>query len=293
MIDRTLPAFLGIGAAKCGTTTLHDLLALHPSIFVPPEKELSYFSSEENFAKGTSWYASFFAAAGPDQCPGEITPQYLYAPGAARRVYDLLGPKTKLIVMLRNPADRAFSHYRHMRYRGYDDLIFEAALKAEPDRIARDALSREQYSYLDRGFYARQLRPWVERFGTDNLFTIIFETDFRANRVQTLERLQDFLGVARHDLPRETHSNRTNEAAFPLLNRLVYRTSQRFRPLYRTLLPSRALRRRLLGALPTGGAGEQLDPAVRDRLIREDFEPDIRDLERLLGLDLSHWCNGR
>ncbi|MGF1454905.1 MAG: sulfotransferase [Alphaproteobacteria bacterium] len=289
MTNRVLPAFLGIGGAKCGTTTLHDLLARHPSIFVPPEKELSFFSSDGTFAKGPGWYASFFQDAENQQLRGEITPQYMYAPDAPDRVHALLGPSVKLIVMLRNPADRAFSHYRHMRYRGYDDLPFDGALDAEAERIARGPLEREQFSYVDRGFYARQLAPWVERFGRDALFTIVFETDFRADLPATLARLQAFLGVPHHDLPLETHSNRTEQAAFPLLNRLVFRTSQRFRPLYRAVLPSRALRRRIIGALPSGGTPERIDPVVRQRLIDGVFEPDIAALERLLGRDLSHW----
>jgi hypothetical protein len=287
---KSLPRFLGIGGAKCGTTSLHDILSGHPDVFLPEQKELAYFCTDDNFARGGDYYSAFFDGAG-DRIIGEITPQYLYVPEAAERACALLGRDTKLIVMLRNPADRAFSHFQHMRFRGLEPLEFEAALDAEPERLASGVKTRRAHSYLDRGFYARQLRPWIECFGAENVFTIIFETDFRKERSDTLIRLQRFLGLTVHDLNAARHSNRSAVAGSRRINALLYGQLPKVGAVYRTLVPSRRARRRLLHWASHIGSrpAETLAPAVRQRLIDKHFCRDITELETMISRDLNHW----
>jgi sulfotransferase family protein len=285
-----LPSFLGIGAAKSGTTTLHDLLDKHPDIFVPRQKELGFFCNDSNFNRGVDHYASCFSKAEGRLC-GEITPQYMYSRDAVSRVRGILGSHVKLIVMLRNPADRAFSNYQHVRFRGYEELSFKEAIEREPERLVLGRQERMQYSYIDRGYYAQQLINWYDAFGKENIFVIIFETDFRRNLQITLDNLQSFLGVSRHDLPLETHSNRSGVARWPGVNRLVYKTSQKFRPVYRTLLPSRTMRQKLVSAATSIGRqpAENLDPDLRSRIVKKYFKDDILKLEDLVRRDLSVW----
>lgn len=286
-----LPKFLGIGAAKSGTTSLHDILSKHPELFLPQKKELAFFCTEHHFREGLKKYASNFEKAGDKTC-GEITPQYMYSDEAFSRVVETLGSDIKIIVMLRNPADRAYSHYQHMRFRGQDTLSFQEALKAEPTRLRNNVQSRFKYSYLDRGYYARQLKPWIERFGIDNIFIIIFETDFRGKALNhTLTKLQKFLGVKAIELDINTHSNRSKSTRFVKLNRFLFNKLSKARWLYTILIPSQKLRRQILDFISNIGAKEteKLSPILRQQIITSFYMNDIFQLEELLQRDLAHW----
>jgi len=123
-----LPDFIIIGAMKSGTTTLHNILRQHSQIFLPPEKEIHYFDIDKNYTKGLDYYASFFNDAKRYQLIGEITPRYIWNSQIAQRIAKDLGTKTKLIAILRNPADRAFSHYKmnilnKSEKRSFDDVF--------------------------------------------------------------------------------------------------------------------------------------------------------------------------
>ena len=112
-----LPDFLGIGVQKGGTTTLQRLLEQHPDLFLPKQKELHYFSL--HYGKGEAWYRQQFAAAAPQQRCGEITPYYVFHPQAPQRIHALL-PQAKLILLLRDPVERALSQFAHSRRLGLE-----------------------------------------------------------------------------------------------------------------------------------------------------------------------------
>jgi hypothetical protein len=128
-----LPDFLGVEAQKSGTTSLHRLLAGHPQIFLPAENELKYFS--KRYGEGVEWYAARYASAGRQQFCGEITPYYLFHPEAPQRIYALL-PRIRIIVLLRDPVERALSQFFHSRRLGLECLELGAALTAEPERLS-------------------------------------------------------------------------------------------------------------------------------------------------------------
>lgn len=170
----SLPTFLIIGAQRCGTTSLYDSLTGHPSILPALRKELHYF--DNNYDKCLEWYKAFFPLRLPRETNstanpplrGEATPYYIFHPRAHQRIADVL-PNAKLIVVLRNPVDRAYSHYWHEVRMGYEHLSFEEAIAKESERTGRevhDLLRDEQYrsvehqhfSYLNRGIYHQQLR---------------------------------------------------------------------------------------------------------------------------------------
>ncbi len=176
VVPLRLPQFLGIGAQKAGTTTLHDWLTQHPQIFLPAQKELHYFSL--HFDAGLPWYAEHFAAAGPAQRCGEITPYYLFHPQAPQRIRALL-PQVRLIVLLRDPVERALSQYFHARRLGLETLPLKQALAAEAERLAGAEwvlrapggrhLSHQEHSYLERSRYEQQLARYQALFGAEQL----------------------------------------------------------------------------------------------------------------------------
>ena len=127
-----LPDFLGIGVQKGGTTTLQRLLEQHPQVYLPPCKELHYFSL--HYGQGEAWYQQQFEAAAPDQRCGEITPYYLFHPQVPARIHALL-PEAKLIVLLRDPVERALSQVAHSMRLGLEPLELEEALAAESERL--------------------------------------------------------------------------------------------------------------------------------------------------------------
>ena len=180
-----LPDFLGLGVQKGGTTTLQRLLEHHPGALLPAAKELHYFSL--HFAQGEAWYRAQFAAARPEQRCGEITPYYVFHPQAPDRVQALL-PRARLIVLLRDPVERALSQYFHSRRLGLEDLPLEAALAAESERLkgAQELLrapegrhrSHQEHSYLNRSRYEEQLPRWQARFSSNQLLVLRSEDLF-------------------------------------------------------------------------------------------------------------------
>ena len=198
-----LPDFLGLGVQKGGTTSLHRLLEQHPDVFLPPVKEVHYFSL--NYASGEAWYRSQFAGAKPDQHCGEITPYYIFHPQVAARVKEAL-PQAKLIVLLRDPVDRALSQYFHSRRHGFESLELEAALEAEPQRLldaervlqASDGRHRshQEHSYLSRSRYEQQFPQWLphQQLLRNQWFLLYFLLHYLHSMPLQLPRVQLSLG---------------------------------------------------------------------------------------------------
>ncbi len=232
---RILPGFLIIGAQRAGTTTLLASLRRHPDIvgpspgedFVVLRKEVHFF--DKRFHEGIDWYRSFFPLAarrqlarrrGHDLVAGESTPYYLFHPEVPLRVA-LSIPNVKLIALLRNPADRAYSHYQHRRRAGREKLSFEDALEAEEKRLAgSDELidSNRRYrrhhfhrAYFRRGLYAEQLERWFEYFPRRQLLVVRAE-DYFAQPAEIHAEILEFLGVRPWQFERIEHRN---NASYP------------------------------------------------------------------------------
>ena len=204
-----LPDFLGIGVQKGGTTTLHRLLKQHPDVFLPAYKEVHYFSL--HYGRGDAWYCQQFSSARRDQCCGEITPYYIFHPEVPQRVRALL-PQVKLILLLRDPVERALSQVFHSRRIGLETFDLDCALKAETERLegAERLLappngrhqSHQEHSYLARSRYDEQLARWCKVFSPDQLFIRRSEDLFSDMKHFWAELLQ-FLHLPHIDLPQE------------------------------------------------------------------------------------------
>lgn len=211
--SQQFPSFLGIGAQKGGTTTLQALLGQHPAVFLPAAKELHFFSL--HYGRGQAWYSEQFAAAGPGQICGEITPYYLFHPEAPQRIASLL-PAVRLVVLLRDPVKRALSQVFHSQRLGLEPLALEEALAAEEERLvgAEQALvmpvgrhrSHQEHSYVARSRYERQLTAYAKHFGADQLL-ILRSEDLFVDPQPLWQRLLAFLGLPPHPLPRLPRAN--------------------------------------------------------------------------------------
>ena len=211
---RIAPSFLVIGAQRSGSTTLHGYLTAHPRILPPLRKEVHYFDFQ--YAKGRAWYLAHFPgihkriADHLRAITFEASPYYMVHPLAPERIW-AFNPEMKLIAILRDPVDRALSHYHHEVRRGVETLSFEEAIAAERTRLAgAERLMRQaphfyshahhHFSYLDRGRYARHLEPWLERFPREHLLVLRSE-DLFSDPEQVMNRVFGFLGLPSQRVP--------------------------------------------------------------------------------------------
>jgi hypothetical protein len=203
---RPLPGFLIIGAQKAGTTALYSYLRRHPGITGPAWKEVSFF--DRHYHRGEAWYRGNFPLL-RRQHIGEASPSYLFHPLAPQRVAALL-PDVRLIALLRDPVDRALSHYHHEVALGREPLSFEEALEREEERTRGEVermladpgyFSRAwwDYTYLARGRYAEQIERWLAVFPPQQILVLSSEK-LSEEPGPTHARVLAFLGASPHEL---------------------------------------------------------------------------------------------
>ncbi len=191
--------FTVCGTQRGGTTALDSYLREHPEICMADRKEVHFFDDEKYFAKGKRGYAMYHAFFSPKKnhrIIGEATPDYMYWRPAPERMHNY-NPQLKLIVLLRNPVARAYSNWNLERSRGRETWPFWEAITNEKDRC-REAqpLQHRTYSYIDRGFYLRQLRRLWQYFPKENV--LVLKSDLlKKQPADTLNQVCDFLQLPR------------------------------------------------------------------------------------------------
>jgi len=260
--DRALPEVLLIGAQKAGTSSLYAAICQHPQFVPPSRQEVHYFDGGlrpqvDQFARGEPWYRAHFprtARLRPGDKTLECSPLYLFSPLAPERIRALL-PSVRLIALLRDPTERAISHYFHERRLGMEPLGLLAALQAEDARVDPALQARDyrhpafvHHTYKARGHYAVQLERYLRVFDRSQLLVVRSE-DFFADPVRTLAEVFAFTGVR-------------SDVVIPDL-----------RP--RNVAPNRVA----------------VDPAARAFLV-DHFEPHEQALYDLLGEGFAGWSSG-
>ena len=210
-----LPNLVVIGGLKCGTTSLHHYLSLHPEISMSRPKELNFFVAELNWELGTEWYASHFDRGA--RVRGESSPHYTNLPrfaGVAERMRSVI-PEARIFYVVRDPIDRMLSHYLHNAGAGYEARGLEEAL-GDPDG-----------SYLLRSRYAMQVEPYLAAFGEERV-SIVSREELYDDRAATMRRVFELCGVDdpnfhsdQFEREWETGSARAKEGGFRLMDRAV------------------------------------------------------------------------
>ena len=208
---RSLPDFIIIGTARSGSTSLYYNICQHPCVLSAAYDELGFFDS--NFHLGLNWYRSLFPTLFSKwvvkqkkqfAITGEDTPFYIWNPLVAKRILKII-PNIKLIVLFRNPVDRAYSNY-HLGVRaGSEKLSFEDAIQMELKKLDKinDEIEQDvdKYttprSYIAKGFYADQLKVWLELFSSEQLMIVSTE-DLESNPQKTLDRIYNFLKIPKN-----------------------------------------------------------------------------------------------
>ena len=296
-----LPNFLILGTQKAGTSALNHYLKEHPQIYMSGVKEPGFFDFEgrkvdfcgpgdrqayRSAIADISAYQNLFQEVRDEIAIGEATTWYLQSETAPARIKHHL-PDVRLIVILRNPVERAFSAYVHALRDNVEPIAdFAQALAAESDRI------KANWGYLWRyqqmGFYAQQLKRYYQYFDRDRLKIYLYE-DFNRSPQVVLQDIYQFLSVDDCLIPQVfTRHNISGIAKNPSLDRFLYQRNNSVKNLLKPMIPLQ-LRRRMVNYLRVKNRVKpQLSPAIATQL-KSVFREDIRELEVLIQRDLSSW----
>jgi len=296
----TMPNFLVIGAAKSGTTSLYHYLKQHPQIYMSPIKEPKFFAYEgmvvdfcgprdENLNLGTitavEAYRALFQDVSNELAIGEASPIYIYNSRAPGRIKHYI-PRVKLIAILRNPAERAYSSFTGLLRDGREPLPdFAEALRQEKTRISNNWSFF--WHYKQRGFYYVQLKRYFDLFNREQIKIYLYE-DFRDNPLGILKDIFRFLDVDDNFVP--DLSLRYNVSGTPRNRKLhiFLAGPNSMKSILERLVPEKLRSRIRLALIDRNLIKKQLPPDVRRELIR-GYREDILKLQDLIGRDLSKW----
>ena len=289
-----LPNFFVIGAYKSGTTSLYEYLAQHPQVFLPRVKEPNYFAFAapgekretpvfQKSVKTLDEYEALYEKAGGFVAIGDVSPEYMTSHSACRTIRASV-PHARLIAILRNPVERAYSDYLMYRRDGKEHLAdFSQALEAQAERAAR--LDPTGF-YISTGFYGEQLARYYELFPAAQIKVFLLE-ELQSDGPRVLSRMFEFLGVDPAFVPGKlTVHNRSGVASSYWIGKL-FQYKNFLAPLARRIIP-RGLRTNIRRRIEDSLQRPALPPEVRQSLI-ETYRADLQLLQRLTGRSFSHW----
>lgn len=310
-----LPNFFVVGAAKSGTTSLYEYMKMHPQIYMAPIKETHHFSTDIDnskfrpnyarslnkdlskfletdmqegifhaFVKERDQYNKLFKNVKDEKAIGEITNSYLYSQEAARNIFTRF-PDAKVIMMLRNPIDRAFSHYLMDLRIGYETNDFMTALKKD---MARDPKGWGISNlYVEIGMYAEQVKRFIEIFPERQRRIYLFD-DFKKDAGAVVKDMFTFLGVDPNvDID---YSQKFNPSFIPK-NKLIGKlnTQKKIKDWLKGVLP-KSVKSKFKKTFYTDKDLPRITPAER-KFLADIFRNDVMKLGKLLNRDLSKWVD--
>jgi hypothetical protein len=292
-----MPTYLILGAAKAGTTSLHWYLSQHPEIFMSVPKEPAFFRLE--YERGTAYYeAQYFKGWSGEKEVGEAAQRNLFLPYVPKRIAETL-PDAKLIVMVRNPVERAFSHYCYDYQRGAYEMSFEEAIKKDLNRLdvgpffnkpdeyahAIDKHMRisEYPTVLDSSYYYEQIERYLQFYNRERMLIILFE-DFISNTQESIDEVLNFLEVPSmpiEDLsPQNRQISKVAHTFFRMFGSIpgIDLFPRTWRDYVKRFIKSKSVVNK-----------PQMSDQTREWLV-EHYQPHNRKLENITGWDLSFWA---
>lgn len=273
----SLPSFLVIGPSKCGTTSIYHYLKQHPEVYLPRIKEINFFAYHGQ--KGRYWaktldeYRGYFKAARYEKALGEVTPYYFASTGTAARIYDVI-PNARIITILRNPIDRAYSHYNMYVRSGKEK------------RSAGEALLDETSLYTRVGFYYRNLNEYFKLFDKKNIKVFFYEQLVNSTQ-KLLKDLFGFIGVNNSFQPNlGVKHARGYLPKNKIINKLLDNYITRF--VIKPIIPEKLLDIGIKIKNMNSRKPDKLPDEIRGKL-KEVYKPDLIKLEEVLNSNLSKW----
>lgn len=299
-----MPDFLIVGAAKAGTTTLYKALKAHPDVFMSPMKEPHYFSFVRSppafkgphdkaintieVVSSQSAYEQLFKGSENALAVGEASNSYLFFPDAAFQIKKVI-PNCKIIIMLRDPVERTFSHYRQAYALGHETLGFNEALQMEKER--KRLGWRWHYQYREQSFYTDSVKRFYDLFERKNVLIVRFEE--LCNLSNLMRKVYTFLDV---DPSFSGYDQKAKNVTTLPRNRLLQRWMREesfMRQLAHSLLPA-TLRKSLFKNVASLNRGKRFNIEMDDSLrseLKNYFICDIEELALLTNKDFSDWVN--
>jgi len=296
----TLPNFIVIGAAKAGTSSLWHYLNQHPEVYMSPVKEPGFFAwegDELDFQgpgdqerrlpiNNYEDYCKLFENVGNEIAIGEACTDYLYSPKAPKKIRYYI-PDAKLIAILRNPVDRAYSQFLGNTKDGYEPLNdFSQALKEEENRINNNWHYR--WHYRARGFYYMQLSRYFNEFDPNQIRIYLYE-DWVSNPIEILQDIFEFIGITKEFIP--DTSVRLNSSPLQIKNKKLHNfLNQRNlgKTILKPLFPKQVRKQIRNFFINQNLTKSSLTSKQRKQLIKT-YRQDILNLQQLIGRDLSNW----
>lgn len=273
----TLPNFLIIGAQKCGTTSLHDILSKHPETNMSVKKEINFFIKDKKYNKGLGYYSKYFKNNKNAIAIGEASPGYICHPDVHKRIYESLGI-IKIVIILRDPIKRAFSQYWDERRELTEHLSEEEIVEKHLENV----YNPYRRGYFSRGVYINDVIKYVDLFGKKNVHVIILE-ELIKNQKENLQDLYMFLGINKHQgfqtLPKPSNS------AVIYKNRLYMFFFNN--PAFHKFLPKRGKGVLLFGKKEV--YRYQLPEKQILKKLKRFYKPYNEKLAGYLGKPLKHW----
>ncbi|MGK7947666.1 MAG: sulfotransferase [Xenococcaceae cyanobacterium] len=296
-----MPNFLVFGAAKSGTTSIYKYLEQHPDVFMSSFKEPGFFAFEGetptlNGPGAQKWvdkwvvtdlesYQKLFTDYNGEKAIGEASPYYIYYPKSAATIYKHV-PNIKLIAILRNPVDRAFSNYVWaVRDRAESITDFQDALAAEENRIKENW--GPKWHYKNQGFYYRQLKPYYELFKKEQIKIYLYE-NFVKQPVAVMQDIFDFLEIDDSFVPDMSRKHNTSRIPKNKFWHQFLDKPNPFKSIIKPLLPLDFRQNLKQNAKEKNLFKPTITSGIRQQLIAE-YREDISKLQDLIGQDLSKW----
>ncbi len=290
---KNLPNLLIVGAAKSGTTSLHNYLKQHPDIFMTAHKEPHFLINNEIGVKRVHKavtdiknYQAMFDGAGNYKYRGESSVMYLAFPDiAVRNIRKYLPEDVRIIIMLRNPIERAFAGYLHnVRYNPSENLSFDLAIKASEERYHKNSDITPDMRYLYTGMYSSQIKKYKDEFG-DNVHIIIYD-DFVMNIEKSIRSVFDFLGVSRINVDTTKRYMVGGWVFNSSIVRKLIISRNNFKFVIKAFLPSVYLRKKIRAIIMYFFTSESPKLKEKDRVFLQDYyKEDIIKTESILGFE--------
>ena len=286
----SFPNFMCLGAAKSGTTTLYDILRQHPDVYIPAFKEPHFFDIPENYKNGIRWYEKNYFKNANQKIVADFTPSYFFDKEAPKRIFESLGGKVKFVVILRNPVDRAYSHYLHSIRDEHENLSFIDSLISEKERLQTfekegDYLSYLRNSYSLQGQYGDMLERYLKYYSLENFLFIHFEEGFIEKRDQTIQKVLNFLQIKNDvKLKIDLKSNPASKEKSKFLKRLMNKKAW-WRSILKFMITSVQLRQTIRNRIQRSNIkefkAEKITLELKSELYNKYFKSSVVKFENL------------